>query len=187
MDFLNYIFFNNSSNSKQDILNQNINNNNNYNQNNIENSIKMLNNSQINDSSFNQNKPLNIKENSINIYIENINQFCTIKIPKSFDGKICIVDNENELKNINPYNVLKVDSIIGIFNLNVNKYLGVITSSKEVGNLMDSYLYCIYNIELIKITLNNESSTDENLVKNIKNLFSTGNFYYSNNYDIYYH
>ena len=136
------------------------------------------------DSSFSKNKLFNIKGDNLNIYIENIEQFCSIKIPKSFDQKISIVTNESELKNFNCINIVQADSIIGIFELNDNKYLGVITSSTEIINFMDSYLYTINSIELIQITNNKESLTDINLLKNIKNLFSTGNFYYSNNYDI---
>ena len=131
-----------------------------------------------------KNKLFNIKGDNSNIYIQNINQFCTIRIPKSFKGKISIVDNEDEVMNKNVINIVQADSIIGIFDLNDNKYLGVITSSKDIINFMDSFLYTINSIELIKITNNNESLSDINLLKNIKNIFSTGNFYYSNDYDI---
>ena len=136
------------------------------------------------DFSASKNKLFNIKGDNSNIYIQNINQFCTIRIPKSFKGKIFIVDNEDEVMSKNAINIVQADSIIGIFDLNDNKYLGVITSSKDIINFMDSFLYTINSIELIKITNNNESLSDINLLKNIKNIFSTGNFYYSNDYDI---
>ena len=141
-------------------------------------------NSKKNNSSFYKNKLFNIKGDNLNIYIENIKQFCSIKIPKSFDQKISIVNNESEIKKFNCINIVQADSIIGIFDLNDNKYLGVITSSTEIINFMDSNLYAINSIELIQITNNNESLTDINLLKNIKNLFSSRNFYYSNNYDL---
>ena len=141
-------------------------------------------NSKKNNSSFYKNKLFNIKGDNLNIYIENIKQFCSIKIPKSFDQKISIVSNESEIKKFNCINIVQADSIIGIFDLNDNKYLGVITSSTEIINFMDSNLYAINSIELIQITNNNESLTDINLLKNIKNLFSSRNFYYSNNYDL---
>jgi hypothetical protein len=86
--------------------------------------------------------------------------------------------------NINFINNLQADSIIGIFDLNDNKYLGMVNTSTKIVNFMDSYLYCINSIELLKITNNKESLSDINLIKNLKNLFSTGNFYYSNNYDV---
>ena len=134
--------------------------------------------------SFVSNKLFNIKANNSYIYIENINQFCTIKIPKSFKEKISIVDNNDEFMNKNTVNIVQANSIIGIFDLNDNKYLGVITSSTEIIKFMDSHLYVINSIELIQITNNKESKADINLLKNIKNIFSTGNFYYSNDYDI---
>ena len=134
--------------------------------------------------SFVSNKLFNIKANNSYIYIENINQFCTIKIPKSFKEKISIVDNNDEFMNKNTVNIVQANSIIGIFDLNDNKYLGVITSSTEIIKFMDSHLYIINSIELIQITNNKESKADINLLKNIKNIFSTGNFYYSNDYDI---
>ena len=134
--------------------------------------------------SFVSNKLFNIKANNSYIYIENINQFCTIKIPKSFKEKISIVDNNDEFMNKNTVIIVQANSIIGIFDLNDNKYLGVITSSTEIIKFMDSHLYIINSIELIQITNNKESKADINLLKNIKNIFSTGNFYYSNDYDI---
>ena len=86
--------------------------------------------------------------------------------------------------NKNTVIIVQANSIIGIFDLNDNKYLGVITSSTEIIKFMDSHLYIINSIELIQITNNKESKADINLLKNIKNIFSTGNFYYSNDYDI---
>ena len=144
----------------------------------------LLNNNQNNNGSFNKNKLYNIKENNSFIYIHNNNQNCTIKLEKSFDNKIIIVDNENEYRNIYSIKDFQADSIIGIFDLNDNKYLGFVNSSTEIKYFMDSYFYCINSIELLKISNNKESLSDINLIKNIKNLFSTGNFYYSNNYDI---
>ena len=187
MDFVNFDDFMNNYNF------QNISNKNNIN-NNIQNpptkyeDLEFINNQMIlnhqNNSNNNFPKLYNIKENNLNIYIENTNQYCTIKIPKSFDKQISIVDNENELMNINPYKIIKADSIIGILSLNNNKYLGIVTNITEIIYFMDSYIYRINSIEFIKITYNNESLTDKNLIQNIKNLFSTGNFYYSNNYDL---
>ena len=137
-----------------------------------------------NDFSGLKNKFFKIKGNDSNIYIENVNQICTIKIPRFFKEKISIVDNEEEIMNKNIFNIVQADSIIGIFDLNDNKYLGVITSSTEIINFMDSSIYNINSIELIKITNNKESLSDINLLKNIKNIFSSKNFYYSNDYDL---
>ena len=145
---------------------------------------KFLNNNQTNNGSFNKNKLYNIKENNSFIYIHNNNHNCTIKLAKSFDNKIIRVDNENEFINVNSFRTLQADSIIGIFDLTDNKYFGFVNISTEIKLFMDSYFYCINSIELLKITNNKESMSDINLIKNIKHLFSTGNFYYSNNYDL---
>ena len=146
--------------------------------------ISDLNNQQQNNSSYSQTKLFNIKEYQNSFYIENSEQFGILKIPKSFDQKICIVENDNEFKNINPVKTYQVDSIIGIFDINDNKYLGVISSSTKIANIMDSQIYTIGSIDLIKITNNKESLSDINLIQYIKILFSTGNFYYSNSYNL---
>ena len=189
MNFFNFWFNNNSQNSQINNSNQNQNNfNNNNNQNQMTENINDFQNLNINDTlgnsaNINSRKLYNIKESKSCIYIENINQICTIKIPKSFE-KIYLVDNENELINFFPDNISQADAIIGIFDLKNNKYLAVVTSSIHVANINGSDLYNIISVEFIKITNNNESINDSNLIKNIKSLFSTRNFYYSNNYDI---
>ena len=176
----------NQNSINNEILNKNsyfIDNTNNLNDNKI--SINKSNLQQLNNSSSNHNKLFIIKETNKNIYIENVKQFCTIKISKAFKKKkICIIDDKNELMNINPINILQVDSIIGIFDLNDNKYLGVVTSSTEKAKLMDSYIYIINSIELIKITYKKESSNDVNIIEDIKKMFLSKNIYYSNDYDI---
>ena len=194
MNFNNFNFNNSTQNPQMNIQNQGNFNNNIQSQFLIdENSISNLNINQFmgnlnmpppNYSFCPQSKIFNIKESKFSIYIENIKQNCTIKITKSFDKKIKIVDSESELMELNPLRTSQADAIIGIFNLNDNKYLGVVTSSAIVANIFDSNLYNIKSVELIKITNNNESKSDENFINNIKNLFLTGNFYYSDKYDI---
>ena len=112
MDFPNFNFNNNAQNPKINFINQNNNNNGTKQQ-----ASSIEDNENKKNFSFNR-KPFNIKESHFNIYIENVNQLCTIKIPKSFDNKISIVDNQNELMNINPIKTYQADSIIGIFDLN---------------------------------------------------------------------
>ena len=194
MNFNNFNFNNSTQNPQMNIQNQDNFNNNIQSQFLIdENSISNLNINQFmgnlnmppsNYSFCPQSKIFNIKESKFSIYIENIKQNCTIKITKSFDKKIKIVDSESELMELNPLRTSQADAIIGIFNLNDNKYLGVVTSSAIVANIFDANLYNIKSVELIKITNNNESKSDENFINNIKNLFLTGNFYYSDKYDI---
>ena len=168
---------NNNSNSKSD--NYDINENLNINQ--------LLNDgfkSSNAKKSSSKTKAFNIQENNLYIYIENVIQCCTIKIHKSLHVKMCIVDNENELINLKSGNTVQADAIIGIFDLNTNKYLGIVTSSAKVANLMDANIYKINTIDLIKITYNQESMSDKALIASIKNFFNSGNFYYSNEYDI---
>ena len=194
MNFNNFNINNNTQNSQMNMQNQsNFNNNfqghfsfdeNNISNLNINQIMGNLNMAQSNNSFCPQSKLFNIKESKFSIYIENIKQNCTIKITKSFDKKMKIVDSESELMELNPQRTSQADAIIGIFDLNDNKYLGVVTSSTIVANIFDANLYNIKSVELIKITNNNESKSDENFIKNIKNLFLTGNFYYSDKYDI---
>ena len=163
-NFVNYNFF----------INQNIN----YLNNNIQNSY-MNNNIQI--SQINA-KPFNIIEMEKEIFIENINQFNCIKILKDNSNKIEII-NKNDIPN-NPTKKTQADAIIGFFNFNNIKYLGIVANSEESAMILTSKIYLIKSIELIKITNNNESPYNLSLKENIKNLFATKNFYYSNDYKL---
>ena len=86
--------------------------------------------------------------------------------------------------NVNLINTYDCDSIIGILNLNENKYLLIVTASKVAAKVLGSFLFNILSIDLIKITLNKESISDINTVNDIKNLFFTKNFYFSNDFDL---
>ena len=130
------------------------------------------------------NKLYNIKETDTDIYIERNKQNSIIKIPKSFNNRIYIVENEYEYMNINPIKNYQCDSIIGIFDLKDNKYLCIVTSSKVAAKVLGNFIFNIISIELIKITFNNESISDINFINDIKNLFLKKNFYYSNDYDL---
>ena len=166
------------------IINQNINfpNYNNYpnffmNNNNIQ-----LNNYQNNFSTFNG-KPFTIIETEQDIYIINMYKNDSLKIIRS---------NPNKIERINFQNIpinstkqkMEVEGIIGIFDLNAVKYLGIITSSEEAATISSSKVYVIKSIELIKITNTNESQYFTNFKKSIKYLFSINNFYYSNDYKL---
>jgi len=194
MNFNNFNFNNSPQNLQMNIQNQNNFNNNfqsrfSLDENNISNLNinQMMGNFNMGPSNISfcpQNRIFNIKETKFSIYLENIKQNCTIKIPRAFDKKIKIVDSESELMELNPQKTSQADAIIGIFDLNDNKYLGFVTSSMIVANIFDANFYIIKSIDLIKITNNNESKSDENFIKNLKNLFLSGNFYYSDKYDI---
>ena len=166
------------------IINQNINfpNYNNYpnffmNNNNIQ-----LNNYQNNFSTFNG-KPFTIIETEQDIYIINMYKNDSIKIIRS---------NPNKIERINFQNIpinstkqkMEVEGIIGIFDLNAVKYLGIITSSEEAAAILSSKVYVIKSIELIKITNTTESQYFINFKTSIKYLFSMNNFYYSNDYKL---
>ena len=165
-------------------INQNINfpNYNNYpnfymNNNNIQ-----INNYQNNFSNFNG-KPFTIIETEQDIYIVNMYKNDSIKIIRS---------NPNKIERINFQNIpinstkqkMEVEGIIGIFDLNAVKYLGIITSSEEAAAILSSKVYVIKSIELIKITNTTESQYFINFKTSIKYLFSMNNFYYSNDYKL---
>ena len=130
------------------------------------------------------NKQYIIKVTKTDLYIENKKSNSIIRIPKSFNHKIFILENEYEYKNMEILENYQADSIIGIFDLNSNKYLAVVTSAKVAAKVLGSFIFNIISIELIKITLNNESNNDINFLKEIKNLFLTKNFYFSNDFDL---
>ena len=126
--------FNNDNNIPTINLNQFSNNINNMNDNNNSNQISS------------KNKTYNIKVTNTDIYIENKNKKSIIKIQKSFNKKIYIVENEYEYINANYIESYQADSIIGIFELNNNKYLGIITSSKIAAKVLGSFLFNITSV-----------------------------------------
>ena len=155
----------------------------NMNVNQFQNNASDNNNSNSNPISSN-NKLFNIKVSDTDLYIENQKKKLVIKIPKNFNNKISLVENEYEIMSINQKEFYQADSILGIFSLNNNKYLAIVTSAKVAAKVLGSFLFNILTIELIKITNNNATSNEYNLVKDIKNLFSTKNFYFSNDFDL---
>ena len=129
-------------------------------------------------------KLFNIKETDSFIYIEKSNHNSIIKISRDFQNKMHLIENQYEYMNVNLINTYECDSIIGILNLNENKYLLVVSASKVSAKVLGSFLFNILSIDLIKITLNKESISDINTVNDIKNLFFSKNFYFSNDFDL---
>ena len=130
------------------------------------------------------NKTYNIKISNSDIYISHQKKNLIIKIPKNFKKKIFIVENEYEFININQIESYQADSILGIFDINNNKYLAIVTSAKVAAKVLGQFLFNILSIELIKITNNNIDLSENNIKQEIKNLFSTKNFYFSNDFDL---
>ena len=120
------------------------------------------------------NKCFKIKETPNEFYIKNNKNNKVIKISKI--GQI--VDNKETIR------IFQVDSIIGIFEINEKKYLGVVTSSKVAAKILNCFLFKIMKVELFKLTNSNESISDKKLKEEIENIFLTENFYYSNEYDL---
>ena len=139
------------------------------------------NNNQVNNK---KTKLFNIKETDSFIYIEKSNHNSIIKIPRDFQNKMHLIENQYEYMNVNLINTYECDSIIGILNLNENKYLMIVSTSKVAAKVLGSFLFNILSIDLIKITLNKESITDINAINDIKNLFFSKNFYFSNDFDL---
>ena len=131
-----------------------------------------------------KNQLYNIKVTNTDIFIENQKKNLIIRIPKNFNKKIFIVENQYEYININEIEKYQADSILGILDLNNNKYLVIVTSSKVAAKVLGLFLFNILSVELIKISNNNEFSNDINYINEIKNLFSTKNFYFSNDFDL---
>ena len=125
-----------------------------------------------------------IKETGSNIYIENIKKMSSISIEKSFN-KIYQVSDFNEVLNLNIIKQYSVDAILGIIDINGNnKYILVVSSSKLIANIIGADIYNILDVDLIKITLFDESENERNRITGVKKLFQSKNFYYSNKIDL---
>ena len=141
----------------------------------------------FNEYQENNNMYANEKENQIqnNKYFkikETLNEFIIKNNKNNKSTKISkISQKENSNEVIGKY---EVDSIIGIFEINDKKYLGVVTSSKVAAKVLNSFLFKIIKVKLIKMTNENESLSDKKLREEIENIFLTENFYFSNEYDL---
>ena len=161
---------------------------NNFQQYNMQNSI--LNKNPNQSQQFQQSNPISslgyytIIESGTNVYIKHEKSNKIIKMDRNLN-KISQVTDYDEILNMKYITSFKVDSILGILDINnLNKYLVVVTSSKIAAKLRGSYIYNIYNIRLVKITLFKETEEELKCIKEILGLFSTRNFYYSNDYDL---
>ena len=141
----------------------------------------------FNEYQENNNMYANEKENQIqnNKYFkikETLNEFIIKNNKNNKSTKISkISQKENSNEVIGKY---EVDSIIGIFEINDKKYLGVVISSKVAAKVLNSFLFKIIKVKLIKMTNENESLSDKKLREEIENIFLTENFYFSNEYDL---
>ena len=169
----------------------NLNNPNTINNNNVENTNKIYfenyNNNILDknrkDIFPDNSKIFNILESENEIYIANTKKFELIKILR---------DDTSNIKRINTQDIIpenlkqkaQADGIIGIFDLNYIKYLGIIISYEETATIFNSKIYLINSIELIKISKKNEFQYNKDLKQNINDLINTKNFYYSNDYKL---
>ena len=160
--------------------------------NSINNSIKInTNKTETNQIIAKKSKTLNfnkkiytIKETGSHFYIENVKKNIIMAIEKSFN-KIYQIKDCSEMLNSNQIKSYQVDSILGIIDINGNnKYLLVASSSKLVGNVLGADIYNIIDVDLIKITLFNESDNEKNRIIGVKKLFQSKNYYYSNEIDL---
>ena len=95
------------------------------------------------------------------------------------------VINYDEVLNMKSYSDYQVDSILGIFNYDKsNKYLITVLKSKIAAKFKNAYIYNISNVGFIKINFAQENKEENMRINDIKNLLSSKNFYYSNEYDI---
>ena len=80
---------------------------------------------------------------------------------------------------LNQIKSYQVDSILGIIDINGNnKYLLVVCSSLLIGHVMGAEIYNVLDVDLIQITLFNESENEKNRINGVKKLFQSKNFYY---------
>ena len=157
--------YNQNFNNYYPSFNQIRNNNNNY-QNDIGNQSQNSQNT----------KYFKINETINEFYIKNNKNNKTIKLHK-LDR-----ERDNEKKDI--IRIYQADSIIGVYELNEKKYLGIVTSSKIAAKILNTFIFRIIKVELIKMTNNKETMSDKKLKEDIEKMFTTQNFYYSNEYDL---
>ena len=95
------------------------------------------------------------------------------------------VDNYEEFLNKKGYKDYQADSILGIFSYDKkNKYLLLVSTSKIAAKFNGAFIYNINNVNYIKINFAQENKEEMKMIKDIQNLLSSQNFYYSNDYDI---
>ena len=159
----------------------------NYNNQNNPNKTEFQNPSQNQQSQKKANPPLNhylILETRDKVYIKHQKSCKVVAIDRSFE-KFYEVKDYDEVLNMKMVTTIQADSILGILDINKsNKYLIIVTSSKIAAKFRGSYIYNIHNVRLVKITFLKEAEDEEKCKKEITGLFSTRNFYYSNDYDL---
>ena len=103
-------------------------------------------NTYTNNNNQNQNSQIEkyykIKETINEFYIKNNKINKSIKI-----SKINRVQNESK----DAINIYQADSIIGIFDINDKKYLGIVTESKVSAKLLNNFIFRILKVKLIKM------------------------------------
>jgi hypothetical protein len=129
-----------------------------------------------NNTSSQNNKYYKIKETNTDFLIKNNKNNKTIKIHK--------ILNNNNIINEDINKIYQADSIIGVFDVNENKYLGIVADSKIAAKILNIYIFKINKVSLIKMTNNIETSNDVKLKEKIEKIFLSQNFYYSNEYDL---
>ena len=125
-----------------------------------------------------------IFESRDNIYIKHEKANKIISMDRDLN-QIAEFTNYEEILNMRYATSFQVDSILGILDINKgNKYIVTVTSSRIAAKLKGCYIYNIYKVRLVKITYFKETEDEEKCIKEIDGLFSTRNFYYSNDYDL---
>ena len=141
-----------------------------------------------NENYFNENKNDNQNQNSqSNKYFkinETLNEFYIKNNKNNKSIKIYKTDSNKDNGNKEIINTYQADSIIGIYEINDKKYLAIVTSSKVAAKLLNSFIFKIIKVDLIKMTNEIETNSDIKLREEIENLFATQNFYFSNEYDL---
>ena len=125
-----------------------------------------------------------IFESRNNVYIKNEKKNKFISMDRDLQ-KIAEFTDYDEILNMKYATTFQVDSILGILDIKKgNKYLVTVVSSKIAGKFKGCYIYNIHQIRLVRITFVKENEDEAKCIKEVNQLFSTRNFYYSNDYDL---
>jgi hypothetical protein len=125
-----------------------------------------------------------IFESRNNVYIKNEKKNKFISMDRDLQ-KIAEFTDYDEILNMKYATTFQVDSILGILDIKKgNKYLVTVVSSKIAGKFKGCYIYNIHQIRLVRITFVQENEDEAKCLKEVNQLFSTRNFYYSNDYDL---
>jgi hypothetical protein len=82
-----------------------------------------------------------------------------------------------------PIPPITIFSIYGIIQMEVNKYLAVVTKASIIGKIFNKKIYEVQKLELICLSTN-ENSKDKIYTNGLKNTLNHTMLYFSDDYDL---